>query len=639
MATNGNPQQRNNAPQGGRPSGGGFTITGRTLAIGGGGIGVVVLIAVIVGVLLMTGVIGGGGGDGASGGGDVLGYVPGDAELVAIWDGRAFYGGDVPEDYTEYLEDQGLVEEGSHGFLEIDEDDIIVQALVDGELEILQGDFDFEIIREELEDGRDCESDDFRDFELWECQGEEYPAVALFEKDKYVVLASERQGHLEEVLTSKSRTPEKLANSDDSEIKKTLDRAGEGWLRIVAVGDCGIERCEGAAIAIEGSDDSENIPGTYAVMFRNDRAAAAAAEEGLEIDKLVEDMFAIFEMDMVVDDVEAEGEFVVGDGTAEFVDPDEPRSAVPGGGSSGEQSTYYATDPTEPVSLYPFTTVTAGTPAYSAPVPVGATATPFPTRVAATATPVPQLKPTSVFSLIPAETERILWVHWDQTSDGGYLPEDRSNIADRVFGTMDFFRKDLDVSPDSVSEIVLVNNGQMTVLKGSFDLAGVRAALERAAAEQDTYRGYELWQGGSRGGVFALFDEYIVHSGDRRLVQETLQHLYRGSGFSLGEASKNNDMVRVLDRLSDGIIVSARVRGCAFEHCLGYGWAITDINATDNTGPIQIEFLFRNDRAATAAAAEYDGIRRHMESAYGINVQDTVPDGSFVVGAAIWEFQ
>ena len=84
--------------------------------------------------------------------------------------------------------------------------------------------------------------------------------------------------------------------------------------------------------------------------------------------------------------------------------------------------------------------------------------------------------------------------------------------------------------------------------------------------------------------------------------------------------------------------MNAVVRHCGFEHCLGYGWAITDIDANSDIGVVNIELLFRNDRAAAAAAAEYDSILNYLVNRYGINVQDTVADGSFVVGAAIWEF-
>ena len=327
MAANGDPEQNQQPqPQGGS-GGGGFTISGKMLGIAGGGAAALVVVIVVV-VLLVTGVFGGGGSGGASGGSDVLAYVPGDAGGVAIVDNRAFFGGDVPEDFVEYMEDEdGGTSERTYDFVDVDEDDLIIHANAfddnfDDTLEILQGNFDFDIIREELEDGRDCEDDDYRGFELWECPGQEYPAVALFEKDKYVVLAAQRQSDLEDLLTYKSREPEKLANADDSDLKSLLDQTN-GWLRFAVLGDaCLINRCQGFAIAVQESDDGESMPASYAVMFSSERAATAA-EGDVAIDDLAEVMFAGFDLDLDIGDVTADGEFVIGDGIAEFVHPDE----------------------------------------------------------------------------------------------------------------------------------------------------------------------------------------------------------------------------------------------------------------------------------------------------------------------------
>ncbi len=332
MATNGTPEQPNDPSQGGQPSSGGFTISGRVLIIGGAG-GAALVVVIVVVVLLATGAFGGGGGGGASGGRDLLAYVPGDAAGVGIADNRAISGGDVPEDYLDYWEDQD--DEASqeiYDFVDIDDDDLIIHATavdgnLDGTLEILQGNFDFDIIREELEDGQDCEEDDYRGFELWECPSQEHPAVALFEKDKYVVLAIQRQNDLEDVLTYKSRTPEKLANADDSDINRLLGQT-DGWLRWAFLGGlCPIERCEGFAIAVGKSGDSADMPTSFALLFNSERSATAA-EGNIEIDDMLEEWFALFDLDLDIGELKAEGEFVVGTGTAEFVDPDDARSST-----------------------------------------------------------------------------------------------------------------------------------------------------------------------------------------------------------------------------------------------------------------------------------------------------------------------
>ena len=130
MATNGTPEQSDDAPQGGQPGGGGFTVSGKTLGIAGGGAAALAVVIVVV-VLFVTGVFSGSGG--ASGGGDWLAYVPGDAGGVGIADSRTFFGGDVPEDFVEYWEDEyGETSEETYDFVDIDEDDLLIHAAVLG---------------------------------------------------------------------------------------------------------------------------------------------------------------------------------------------------------------------------------------------------------------------------------------------------------------------------------------------------------------------------------------------------------------------------------------------------------------------------------------------------------------------------
>ena len=340
MATNETPEQPN-APQGGQPSGNGFNISGRTLIIGGAGGGVALVVVIVVVVLLATGAFGGGRG-GASGGGDWLAYVPIDAPGVGIVDSKAFFGGDVPEDFAEHFSDDDGASEATYDFVDVDEDDLVIHASAvdinfDETLEILQGNFDFDIIREELEDGRDCENDDYRGFELWECPGQQYPAVALFEKDKYVVLAAQRQDDLEDILTYKSREPENLANADDSDIKRLLGQT-DGWLQFAILGDlCPVERCQGFAFALGKSNDSSEMPASYALLFSSERAATAA-EGDIEIDDLLEQWFAAFDLELDIEEVAAEGEFVVGTGDAEFVEPYDARSSTRDGGRTQSAS-------------------------------------------------------------------------------------------------------------------------------------------------------------------------------------------------------------------------------------------------------------------------------------------------------------
>jgi hypothetical protein len=55
-------------------------------------------------------------------------------------------------------------------------------------------------------------------------------------------------------------------------------------------------------------------------MFSSERAAAAS-EDDVEVDSFLEEIFASFDLELDIGEVKAEGEFVVGEGTAEFVEP------------------------------------------------------------------------------------------------------------------------------------------------------------------------------------------------------------------------------------------------------------------------------------------------------------------------------
>lgn len=613
-------------PQTSPSSGGLLGIPTKWLLIGGGGGGgVLVIVIVVVAILLLTG-----GGGGASGGSDVLGYVPADSEGIVIADNAAYLSGDVPEDLVDYLEEEdndgsfGISSE-SYDLLDIDDDDVELYAGTinrnfDPALEIVQGEFDFDVIREELEDGLDCEDDDYRGFEIWECPDAEFPAVALFEKDGYVVFAVERQDDLEDVLTYKAREPENLADDSSSDINQILGQLDGGWLQMgFLIEECPINRCQGFAISLGKSDDSESIPASYAVRFSSERVATGNVDN-IEIDDLIQGLFAEMQLDLDIEDVQADGEFVVGEGTAEFVDPGS--SSEIGDGQSSPSATAAParrrSTPVPPAPAQPASTAAAARPTLIVTPTLAPTVTP---------TAVPLREPASVFNLIPEDSRDILLVRWDQTESGGYLPSTRER---QVFDTIDLAKNAYDVSPDNISEIAFVDDRRLTILRGEFDKARVRTMLEEQNGQQTNYRGYELWQ--SNRGQVILFDQYIAFGNG---VENILQALYRGSG-SLADASENNDMLRIISRLSEGSTVWVE-RNCSFDNCLGYGWSIASIDETADTASMVIEFLFRNERSAQSAADDYDGIAKFL-SRQRINIHDTVADANFVVGTAVWDF-
>ena len=72
-------------------------------------------------------------------------------------------------------------------------------------------------------------------------------------------------------------------------------------------------------------------PPRHARVFRyrfNRELAASAAKGNIEIDDLLEEWSALFDLDLDIGKLKAQDELVAGSGTAEFVDPDDVRSST-----------------------------------------------------------------------------------------------------------------------------------------------------------------------------------------------------------------------------------------------------------------------------------------------------------------------
>ena len=425
--TNGAPEPQPNPPRNQQAAGGGgriFNIPTKVFIPACVGVAVLVLAAVLVGVLFLTGVFnGGGGGRSAAGPGDVLGFVPADAGFVGIVRVQELTGDDIPEEFKEQDEDE--FDEYPFDDFGIEYDDITVSAGVADEsledtLTILKGDFDFAVIREEAEDGLDCEEDTFRGFELWQCPGRDVlPAVALFEDDGYVVFANYRQSDLEQVLTYRSRTPEELADAEGAKLGLALEKAGSGFGSAAAAEViCPLERCEGFGVSLRKRDeDSMNV--VFAFQFSSERFANAAAA-GTEVDDFVVGLAAeALSLDLEIEDVSPDGEFVIITGTGEYADAESSsRTSRSSSGSSTREEaraspTAAATEAPAAgamPTLDPFAGVQEPTPTFAvataAPPTPPPTPVPIATAVPPTATPPPEatIRPTNTPVPTPTAT-------------------------------------------------------------------------------------------------------------------------------------------------------------------------------------------------------------------------------------------
>ena len=322
--TNGTPEPQPNPPQNPQASGGGgggglFNIPTKWLIIGGGGAGaaLVAIVAVVV-ILFLTGVFSGG----SPQPGTIMDLVPADARSVIIMDIKAM----LADDYlAERLEDDADFSAGTEELEDfgIDAEDIeqIIFASAGGGLAVVKADFDPADVQDALED-EDAEEDDYRGYTLWET-ADGYGAIL---DGGYIVGGAERA--VKDVLNSLYRGEGALSNADDdSDVKRVLDKLGDGLAIFADVSDaCGsrLERCEGYGAALtEADEDREEGSFKYVALFRNERSAENAEEN---YDSLADFFLAL---DLDVDDAEVDGEFVTGTATEDYGETSRQAPASP----------------------------------------------------------------------------------------------------------------------------------------------------------------------------------------------------------------------------------------------------------------------------------------------------------------------
>ena len=237
-------------------------------------------------------------------------------------------------------------------------------------------------------------------------------------------------------------------------------------------------------------------------------------------------------------------------------------------------------------------------------------------------------QPRSLYDLIPEDADSVVIMDVERI-----LAID--DLADEIWNEQEWasLEEDMGIDPEDLSEMAVTERDgvHIVMMAGDFDLDDIRDELEDDA-EEDSYRGYEVWRGADGSGT--LFDGYIVISEATRQVENTLKNLYNGSGY-LAKADDDNEMKQILDQVGGGLMVSG-VTGdvCSVERCEGYGWAMTDHDGSTGETEIKIALLFRNERAAERAADDYDQVADFLERE-GFDIEDTESDGNFVVGVAI----
>ena len=175
---------------------------------------------------------------------------------------------------------------------------------------VLQGDIDFDAVRDELSDsGR--EEREYRGFELWEGDGlSPAPEVALIEDGGFVLVGSDVATG---VLRGLSREVGLLEYEEESGVHELLDRVGDGWYRQVWIGEnclnTGIQRCESVAWSVTPAGRGRDAEVTWVIAFRDERSARLAMDD---VDEIFDDIDAFD-----VDDLDHDGRLIVVSGLLE----------------------------------------------------------------------------------------------------------------------------------------------------------------------------------------------------------------------------------------------------------------------------------------------------------------------------------
>ena len=197
----------------------------------------------------------------------------------------------------------------------------------------------------------------------------------------------------------------------------------------------------------------------------------------------------------------------------------------------------------------------------------------------------------------------------------------------------------------------------LLLIQGKLAFGDIRDEWEDQDFEEDSYKGYEIWDGYN---YYALLEEdgTIVVSGSEELVKEVIKIVDRGTGSVADDPE--GDLSRIIGMLGSSPVIVA-MAGDVGEQCeaavsgcvgIGVSFAGSDLDREEVTA--NLAFLFSSARRAERAADDYDDVADLMEEmlddfaeeaddfsglpdADGVDIDDVSVDGEFVLGTGIIE--
>ena len=226
-------------------------------------------------------------------------FVPDDSYEVNVLNVRELLGGDAGDELADQLESEW--EDDLDG-IGIDLDDLTTLVIAfgrDGRLVVLEGEIDFDDVRDELDDDR------YQGYEIWEEGYGFVGSAALLEDSGHLLLGD--ADAVEGALRVLDRGSGSLVHDADNDLGRVLERAEDGWA-VYAVEDCEISEvrgCLAVATVFRKGNEAFLIEVSMTVLFRNERTAES------EMDDLEDELEDALPREFDIEEVRQDGEFVI----------------------------------------------------------------------------------------------------------------------------------------------------------------------------------------------------------------------------------------------------------------------------------------------------------------------------------------
>ena len=270
----------------------------------------------------------------------------------------------------------------------------------------------------------------------------------------------------------------------------------------------------------------------------------------------------------------------------------------------------------------------------------------------------------SALELIPDDTGVLFLLDLEMVRAGQEeFPGDYDDFLDELQEEIDSEFNTEEISFEQVNSIIVAAENQffdgVIVMLGDFAFGDIQDEWEDREYEEDSYRGYEIWDGGDYF-VFLENAGAIVASNSEDRVKDIINIVDRGTG-SLAD-DQEGDLARIVSQLgSSPVVVAAAgdygeqcentVAGCA-----GFGLAYSSADLDREEVTANLAILFSSERRAERAVDDYDDVAELMESlldgfaeeaddfaglpdAEDVDIDDLSVDGEFVQGTGFIEIQ